>query len=129
MYFPICIMLEASTLRTFIHTNFKEPSYGWNKFSDFYVTVIGGCVSYVFHKIVAKATWNFLYKYQKEKNNEAIRLAKTHKTCEAAYKGLYFLGATVWGYYLLIDEDFFPPSLLGHGSYEAINKNFPTHNF
>jgi len=40
---------------------------------------------------------------------------------------MYFVFVTIWGFFVLKDEKFIPPELLGKGSFENINIDFPTH--
>ena len=72
-----------------------------------------------------KLTWNFFYDNCKEKENEAIRLAKTQKSCDHFYKGFYFVIATVWGYIVMKDSNFLPTSLLGVGDFRRAFDNYP----
>lgn len=72
-----------------------------------------------------KYTWPFFYEYCKEKQNNAVRLAKTQKSCDHFYKGFYFILATVWGYFIMKDTNFLPPSLLGKGNLSHCYDNYP----
>lgn len=98
---------------------------GWNKFSDFYITIVGAVVSYILHLIVDKLTYRFFYIYCKEKKDEELRIAKSKKACYSFYKALYFIIVTIWGFLILRDERFIPAELLGHGSLDYMNADFP----
>lgn len=104
----------------------KEPDYGWPAYSDFYITFVAGLISMAVNKVFNAVTWNFFYAYCKEKKDEEVRLAKTKKACNSFYKVCYFTFATSWGYYILKDEPYLPPELLGHGDIEKVNETYPT---
>jgi hypothetical protein len=104
---------------------FPEPSYGWPRFSDFYITVIGCAVSWIIQVVMNKYTWKFFYDNCKEKVNEEVRRSKTQKSCDHFYKGFYFIIATVWGYLVMKDSAFLPPSLLGKGDPRTAYDNYP----
>ncbi len=55
-----------------------------------------------------------------------MRLAKTQKSCDHFYKGLYFIIATIWGYIVMKDSEFLPTSLLGVGDIRKAYNNYPT---
>ena len=84
-------------------------------------------VSYILHKVTDIVMWNFFYTYCKEKDDEELRIAKTKKACHSFYKGIYFVFVSIWGFLVLKDEKFLPPELLGKGSLQNINADFPTH--
>jgi hypothetical protein len=73
--------------------------------------------------------WPFFYHYCKEKKDEKIRFAKTKKACNSFYKAIYFIVVTIWGYTVLKDEKYLPPSLLGTGSIELANVGYPVHSW
>jgi hypothetical protein len=70
-------------------------------------------------------TWDFFYTYCKEKNDKELRKAKTLKACNSFYKGLFFMFAAGWGYYVLKDEPYLPPTLLGKGSLSELYTVYP----
>jgi len=76
-----------------------------------------------------KITWSFFYNNCKEKANESIRLAKTRKAADSFYKGIYFFGASIWGYYILRNEKYLPKELLGRGDASYFYADFPTHSW
>jgi len=82
-------------------------------------------ISALLSYIVEKLTWNFIYTNCKEKNDDVLRREKTKKACHSLYKGLYFIGITITGYYLLKDENFIPPEMFGHGSLKNMSSSFP----
>lgn len=107
--------------------NFKEPSYRWPDYSDFYITLVFAGMSIVANFILNKITWRIFYAICKEKKDEEIRQAKTLKACNSFYKSIYFILSTAWGYYTLKNEKYLPSALLGHGDLTTINDNYPVH--
>jgi hypothetical protein len=126
IYFPAWIFYEMPRALEYTYTHYKEPEAGWNKFSDFHITIVGALVSYILQIVVDKVAYNFFYTYCKEKDDEELRIAKSKKACYSFYKGLYFIIVTIWGYLILKDEKFIPPELMGRGSVETMNVDFPT---
>merc|ERR1711967_60473 len=62
-----------------------------------------------------------------EKYDEQTR--RSHKMAKMSVRVLYFLGATLWGYYVLKDEYWLPWELGGKGvSYREAFKEFPYGN-
>jgi len=121
----ISIFREFKDVRTWMITNFTEPKYGWPQFTDFWVTIVGCAVSWILQILLNKITWQFFYDNCKERENEAVRLAKTQKSCDHFYKGFYFIIATVWGYIVMKDSNFLPPSILGIGDFRRAFDNYP----
>lgn len=106
---------EYGAIRHWMKSSFKEPSYGWPSYSDFYITLTFAVISFVVNYILNKLTWSFFYSYCKEKNNEKLRIGKTVKACNSFYKSLYFMLVTIWGYTVIKDEKYLPRALLGSG--------------
>lgn len=67
-------------------------------------------------------TYDFFYRTCKEKKDEELRISKTLKACNSFYKAIYYICVTIWGYYILRDQYFVPPMLLGSGSLSDIEK-------
>lgn len=67
-------------------------------------------------------------KYKHPKNEEYKKLAAIyrHKMARHCYKIIFYVGITIFGYYVLEPLDYFPKSMLGHGSmYKLFDKGFP----
>jgi hypothetical protein len=89
--------------------------------------VAGGVISYVANFLLNKLTWDFFYKVCKEKDDENLRIAKTTKACNSFYKAVYYICIVIWGYFVLNDQHYMPPSLLGSGDLSKINARFGTY--
>ena len=46
-------------------------------------------------------------------DDEETRKKYTYKACEHTYRGIYFVGATYWGWYVLKDSPYLWPALGG----------------
>jgi hypothetical protein len=125
IYFPAWTFYEMPTAIEYTKSIYPEPVGGWNKPSDFYITLVGALVSFILHLVVDKLTYSFFYTYCKEKKDEELRVAKAKKACYSFYKAMYFIIVTIWGYFMLRDERFIPRELLGHGSLDYMNADFP----
>ena len=108
-------------------SNFSEPEDGWADISDFGITLAAGLISLVANLLMNELTWDFFYKSCKEKNDEQLRIAKTKKSCNSFYKGVYYIAVAIWGYEVLKDEIYLPRSLLGSGDLLLINKGYPNY--
>ena len=75
--FSLYVFREYQDVRDWMMKDFKEPSYGWPRYSDFYITAIGCVISWIIMAAMNKVTWPIFYKYCKEKDNEKIRISKT----------------------------------------------------
>ena len=117
-------MIEIHSVRAWLHEH-QEPPYGWPAFSDFKITIVSAILCCIANYVVNRMTWSFFYEHCKEKKVEETRNAKTVKATNSFYKGLYFIFAVVWGYLVLQDSKFLPPSLLGSGDMLDIHKNYP----
>eukprot|EP00349_Pseudokeronopsis_sp_Brazil_P003128 CAMPEP_0202959142 /NCGR_PEP_ID=MMETSP1396-20130829/3416_1 /ASSEMBLY_ACC=CAM_ASM_000872 /TAXON_ID= /ORGANISM="Pseudokeronopsis sp., Strain Brazil" /LENGTH=123 /DNA_ID=CAMNT_0049677589 /DNA_START=165 /DNA_END=536 /DNA_ORIENTATION=+ len=117
--------MEVNTLREHTFKNYPEPVGGWNQYSDFWICGAGAVACYLLCVTTRALAWGWLYGVCKEKSNEDLRVQKTDKAVYSLYKAIYFSSAVIWGYIVLKDEDFIPPSLLGHGDLANIGKGFP----
>ena len=60
-----------------------------------------------------------------EKYQGQQRIDRAHKHAKHIYKLLYFIFIIVFGYYVMKNRDYFPPSLLGQGDSQNTFKDFP----
>ena len=90
--------MEYGSIINWMQTNFKEPSYGWPSYKDFYITLIFAILSVIANMLMNLVTYNLFYSICKEKVNEEIRVSKTIKSCNSLYKAIYFILVTYWGY-------------------------------
>jgi hypothetical protein len=118
-------MREYGTIRLWIMSNYEAPAQGWAKYEDFYITIFSCAAIYILNYVFNKLTWRFFYAICKEQKDEEIRQAKTLKACNSFYKGVYFIFSTSWGYYLLRDEPYLSPLLLGGGDMSRIIESYP----
>jgi hypothetical protein len=127
------IMLVVAVIGTcFIAGEIKElsatlratnPDYNWSSFSDMkwcipmFICIIllkltlEPALVHFTKKIMAKEYRNT---NDPEKYQEGIKVSK--KLANHIFKGSYYLFITIFGYYILDQTNFFPRSLLGHGS-------------
>jgi hypothetical protein len=54
-----------------------------------------------------------------------MRISRTNKATEACYKSLFACFITVFGYIVLRDEIYLPTSLLGNGSLDNLDAQYP----
>ena len=85
MFFPLSIMLEMNDLRTFMFATFKEPEQGWNKVSDFWITIVSAFVIKGLSHFIEKLLWNYFYIHCKEVDDEKVRRAKTKKAANSFF--------------------------------------------
>jgi hypothetical protein len=77
----------------------------------------------IFHKIFKSLTLSFaekiLHPRYAEEGEEMVEIHK-HKLCTYAYKFIFYLLSTIFGFYVLKGLNFFPWSLLGSGEYKDL---------
>jgi hypothetical protein len=73
-----------------------------------------------------KVFYSFFVPYCKEQNDLKLRELRSAKAAKSLYKAFYFMFATAWGYYVLKDEYYLPPSLGGRG---LMVRSFEEHPF
>ena len=83
----------------------------------------------VFNSLVVTITWPFFYEVCKEKKDEELRKSRTLKACNSFYKGLYFMISTLLGYYILRDEPYLSPYIMGKGDMSKISDGYPLHKW
>jgi hypothetical protein len=65
-YFPVIIIYEFSSIKQWMQDTFPAPEIGWGTWSDFHITMLAACVSYVSNKLTHKIMWNFFYRNCRE---------------------------------------------------------------
>ena len=130
LYFILCILLSIILIifSCFFINDFNNNirqhnlNYAWPKFSELipslyilpiimaYKTIIEYLAKGLVESCLAK-------KYKYPKNEEMKKLANIyrHKLARHIYKITFYIGITIYGYYVLKDFSYFPKSMLGKG--------------
>lgn len=79
-------------------------------------------------KLFVQLTWNLCQALSKEQKDLKARDLSTKKIAQKTFDFLYFLSITLYGWYLLSKNNFFPPMLGGNhgGTFMNTWKSFPT---
>ena len=82
------------------------------KFTEFWQVLLGAFVTQTIRFVVHKTMPGFFAPIAKGDDEES-RKRYTVKACEHTYRGIYFTGATIWGWYVLKDSPYLYESLGG----------------
>ena len=82
------------------------------KFTAFWLVVLSALVLQTLRFIVCK-TMPGVFASIAKGDDEESRRRYTIKACEHFYRGIYFTGATIWGWYVLKDSPYLYESLGG----------------
>ena len=91
------------------------PGYELPRISDFWVTVAASLVFALLEYLFKQILYVFFIPYCKEQKNLKEREMRSKKGCFSIYRTIYFIFAVAWGYIVLKDQDYLPPSLGGSG--------------
>mmetsp|Transcript_27664 Transcript_27664/g.41948 ORF Transcript_27664/g.41948 Transcript_27664/m.41948 type:complete len:327 (-) Transcript_27664:120-1100(-) len=103
----------------------KPTDYSWPELSDLYLTVLASVGFAIVELAIRKVAYYAFIPFCKEQKNLKLRDIKSQKAAFNIYKFLYFLGASAWGYYVLKDQYYLPPTLGGKGVLMDGFKEFP----
>jgi len=105
------------------------PGYELPRMADFTVTVAASLVFAALEYLFKHILYVIFIPWCKEQNNLKERENRSKKGCFSIYRTIYFIFAVAWGYIVLKDQDYLPPSLGGSGDISNAWKNyeFPTH--
>lgn len=93
--------------------------------TDLWITIVSGILVMTIRHVFIKAFYPVFYYYCKEQNIEDLRKKRAEKASECAFKFVYFLSTTIYGYYVLKDIDWFNKSLGGNGQMIAAFTDMP----
>jgi hypothetical protein len=118
LYLPMRTLYELQSIRHWMQSSFETPPSGWTSVSDLYLALVSFCVLFVLKKIIVSCVYRFIYDKCKEKENEEVRVQKSIKASYAFFKAIYFIFASIVGYYIIRDEPYLSHHLLGKGSFD-----------
>lgn len=118
-----------------IYKKNKPADYEFPEMADFKLTAIW-TVFFILCELICK---NYLYivfiphcKIQVDPDTGSLsaemselRVVKCKKMAHCFYKSLYFIVAVAWGYYIIINEPYFPRSLGGKGDFSKSFDGYP----
>ena len=99
--------------------------YEFPMFSDFRLT---GCSAIVFaalQYVCRRVFYVMFYPFCKTCETEKEREMRSGKAAFNIFKIFYFTIATFWGFYVLLDQHFMPPSLGGNGVFKNAWLDYP----
>jgi hypothetical protein len=99
--------------------------YDFPKFSDFILTGYSSIFFAGLQFVARKVFYVMFYPFCKTCETEKERVMRSGKAAFNIFKIFYFAGATGWGFYVLIDQPYMPPSLGGKGDFLTNWKDFP----
>ena len=118
---------EFNSVRAWMMSGeFAEPSNGWPLYTDLYRTCIGCAISWPMMLIINKYSWGFFYRICKEKKDEEVRIAKTKKMVDNAYRAIYFTFASIWAFVLGRNTELLPTALGGTSDFNHMFSNYPS---
>lgn len=116
------IMLVPFTVGCYHHIrvlNENAPKgYMLPKFSDFKLTIACSVGFTIIQIVSIKAFSGLVAPFIKDCPTELKRQMRITKTASSLYEAIYFISATLWGYYILKDQEYLPPSLGGTGEFK-----------
>jgi hypothetical protein len=79
------------------------------------MTAVSGVVFTISQIVLRKVCYFLFQPFCKACPTEEEKALRSGKAAYNMFKIIHFTGATVWGYYVLIDQPYFPKFLGGHG--------------
>lgn len=99
--------------------------YEWPEISDLKVTAVSGVIFTILEYGLKELFTPMYSGICKEQTNLKLKEIKMQKMGHNTYKGIYFIGASVWGYMVLKDVWCMPWFLGGSGDFDKGMDGFP----
>lgn len=93
------------------------------KLTDFWITAVSAIGFAILEYIFKHNLYVFFIPHCKEQKNLKERDMRSRKGCFSVYRMFYFMFAVAWGYAILKDQEYLPPSLGGSGDINTGWKN------
>jgi len=89
--------------------------YRWPEVTDLWFAGVTAIIFLILEKIIEELLYPVYYRVCKEKNDEVARDMRTRKGVKNIFKTLYFVLASIFGWYTMKDSFILPASLGGKG--------------
>jgi hypothetical protein len=101
-----------------------NPNYNFPSYADLLPSLLYVLILIILHEIFKKLSINKIEnylsrRYFEEGEEELIEIYK-HKVSSNIYKFIFFLSSTIFGFYVLKDQKFFPWSMFGKGDFSLL---------